>query len=159
MIDSGLGKRRDRRKKAAAAFYGALLFCGIGSTSLLAANLNITKGTGLFTNQINEIAEQSLENLSEGEKELYVFPEWGLMCGFNYLTMNQVDYLTSLEEARIKDYSIRGYQIRVFYFQEENEEQYREALERTGITEPGDRSYSDGRGEPVLYELSSQDGS
>lgn len=149
-------KKPNRIRVFISLLYLIVLFITIGNTNLLSINLKKSQGEGLFTWQINTVAENALENLKKGEKELYVFPEWGMMSGFNYLTMNSVEYITSVDENKIKEYRDRGYTIRIFYFQKNNEEVLKNQLQKVGLFDITEQVYYTGSGNEVIYELFTQ---
>lgn len=81
--------------------------------TLLIQQIKTTGGAGRYSASINFLAEQAKENRANGEKEIYVFPEWGFFCGFNYLTNNQVPLLTHFDIQESISYANQGYVVKI----------------------------------------------
>lgn len=109
-------------------------FMNIANANLLNTNLEITGGNYMFTSRINEMASTALENKKNGLKEVYIFPEWGFLCGFNYLTMNQVHFMTSVDVNELGKYIADGYSFKICSWEKEKIDQYIEALKNSGIS-------------------------
>lgn len=106
---------------------------GTINSNILNTNLKIIGGNGFYTNQINELAQNALTRKKSGEKEIYIFPEWGLLCGFNYLTLNQVPIMTEMDGDRLNELLAEGYNFQLCAWDREMETVYREKLECIGI--------------------------
>lgn len=110
------------------------LLCFLTAAAILGINLfnefqiirkiELTGGVHLFTEQINQLAAEALENEAEGIKEVYVFPEWGFLFGFNYLTVNQIEATSNAEPGHLQPYLEEGYRIVMCYWSKEEKEQY-----------------------------------
>lgn len=83
-----------------------------------------------FTTQINELAYEALEERDQGEDVFYIFPEWGIMSGFNYLTNNQINYSFALDDV---EQSKVGKDVRLCYFNADDTEKYIVAFREHGI--------------------------
>lgn len=129
-----------------------LLLLNVINCNLICTNLEITKGEGMYTNHINEIASNALKNKEMGELEVYVFPESGLGRNFVYLTMNQIT-LRGLNPQNLSGYVEDGYRIRVYYWDYENREDYIAKLKEAGITEFTEEIFLSGTGTETLYSL------
>ena len=148
---------------------GKRLFAvGVSAVGILCISINILNGIlmhrqlssigckGTYTSNINEVAYEAKENKQKGERELYIFPEWGMLSGFEYLTNNQVYCITDYNNAdKIKWYYENGYTLKVCYFDEENENDYRKIFTVTGV-ECELEEKLDNEGEAQLYVLSAQ---
>jgi len=62
-----------------------------------------------------------------------MFPEWGLYCGFNYLTMNQIPVLLEVDKQSLKNYLIEGYTIKLCTWEEQKILEYQKVLKDIGI--------------------------
>lgn len=129
-----------------------LLLLNFVNCNLVCTNLEITKGERLYTNKINEIADEALKNKKDGIREVYVFPESGLGSNFIYLTMNQVK-CRSLNSQVLKDLVDDGYLIKVYFWTYENEEIYAAKMRECGIDNIEEISYLSGTGVKTLYGL------
>lgn len=87
-----------------------------------------TGGNGYYTNQLNKLADEALENLSRGKKEIYVFPEWGFMAGFNYMTNNNVPFSSEASKENFEKLLDEGYDLQILYWNEEDTDKYIEKL-------------------------------
>ena len=85
-----------------------------------------------FSKQINDLAYEALNAYDMGEEEFYIFPEWGIMAGFNYLTNNQINYSLSLENI---DQNRIGRKVKICYFDEDNTEEYLSMLNNYDISD------------------------
>ena len=83
-----------------------------------------------YSDSIRIVSEEALSAAEKDVDELYVFPKWGYMFGFAYLTRNVVPYVTSVDAPYIKECYDKGYAIKVCYFEDNEEEplQYIETL-------------------------------
>ena len=107
----------------------AFLLCLINQTRII-LKLDETSGPFLYTENINLLSAQALENKHQGKKELYVFPEWGFKAGFNFLTMNEVRYYDELDEDILYRHLDEGYVIKLCLWKEyEETEQYLKTAE------------------------------
>ena len=117
------------------------------NTSRVVSKIKDTGGNGLYSSQINVLAEEALKNKNMSRKEAYVFPEWGFFTGFVYLTMNEVPYTTFCHTGEWEKWIEEGYSIRICYWDENNQELYRMMLEECGYKKEEIQEY-------VKYELS-----
>lgn len=107
-----------------------------------------------YSNQINQLAYEANNNRNDNVKELYVFPEGGIVGGFTYLTNNAVCYSLNIENSNeINAYYNSGYTVKVCFFDSENEEKYRENLLESGITNILKSEYKDNAGYNQMYVL------
>lgn len=126
------------------------LWCVINS-NLLQQNLEFTGGKNMYSENINILAENALCEKKAGQNTVYVFPEWGFMCGFNYITMNQIPYMLSVDTNLLEQYLDKGYQFKVCAWDRENIEQYIELLNNAGITDLSLDTVQSREGEIVFY--------
>lgn len=126
------------------------LWCVINS-NLLQQNLEFTGGKNMYSENINILAENALCEKKAGQNTVYVFPEWGFMCGFNYITMNQVPYILSVDTNLLEQYLDKGYQFKVCTWDYENIEHYIELLNNAGITDLSLDIMQSREGEIVFY--------
>lgn len=113
-----------------------------------------TEGTGYYTHQINVMAEEALDNLHAGEREIYVFPEWGFMTGFNYLTNNQVAFSTSADLDSLNQYLSEGYTICMLAWEMNGlESDYKDLLSQTNCGSVEEDTYYYTDGSPAFYKI------
>lgn len=94
-------------------------------------NYLISSGcVGYYTTQINKLAYEALDAHDKGKEEFYIFPEWGIMSGFNYLTNNQINYSLTLDDV---EQSKIGKTVKLCYFDEDNTDKYIEIFDNYGV--------------------------
>ena len=86
--------------------------------------LDKTGGNNLCTEEINNLAEFAKKNYYAGKKELYVFEDWGFMCGFDFLTSNLVAYTTDSSVEYLQAKQKEGYEIIVCCWNVETSNEY-----------------------------------
>ena len=97
-----------------------MILCLVNQTRIT-LKMEETSGQYLYTENINILSARALENKHNGEKELYVFPEWGFKAGFNYLTMNEVSYCDDIDGEMLDKYLNDGYQIRLCLWKDDGD--------------------------------------
>lgn len=140
-------------KKALPLLLGIFFLWSILNCNLLQANLQFTGGKNMYSETINELAENALSEKCEGQKNVYVFPEWGFMCGFNYLTENQVPYTTTVDANMLQEYFDRGYGFKLCVWNHDSLEQYMEQLKSEGMDNLSVDTMQSREGEIVFYIL------
>ena len=110
----------------------AVLCLGVNSVNAMSMHRRLkTVGCeGLYTNQINKVALEAMQNKKEGSREMYVFPEWGMLSGFEYLTNNEIYCIEDYNLDMLKWYYDNSYSLKICYFNSENENKYRSILEK-----------------------------
>lgn len=82
-----------------------------------------------YSTAVNHLSEMAMTEKENGEKQYYVFPEWGISCGFDYLTMNTIGFGNSTDAQTLQWFrDDQGYEIIICYWDQENQEQYRSDL-------------------------------
>ncbi len=94
-----------------------------------------TGGRGYYTSQVNKLAESALEKKREGEKEVYLFPEWGFMSEFDYLTGNKVAFSSDCSAASVSEFLRRGFTVNIVYWDGEKTDEYRMTANENGEKE------------------------
>lgn len=114
-----------------------------------------TGGRGYYTSQVNVLANEALNNKKQGKKEIYIFPEWGFMSEFDYLTMNNIPFSTNCDYDSINNYLNEGYDVNIVYWnrdEESNASDYMKLVDSIGnkhlINE-----YFNYEGDVVFYDL------
>ncbi len=110
-----------------------ILVVSMINSNLLDTNIKIVGGVDKYSSEINQLSKEALEENKMGEKVVYVFPEWGLYCGFNYLTMNQIPVLLEVDKQSLKNYLIEGYTIKLCTWEEQKILEYQKVLKDIGI--------------------------
>lgn len=118
-------------KKVFLAIVGACLLLNVFNLGKTTFQIKAIGGRKYFTNQTTELAKEAKQNLQNGEKEFYIFPEWGFSTSFIYLTGNTVPCSSSskLNQEFLNEKVSEGYSIVVAFWEQENEEQYRDTLQ------------------------------
>lgn len=88
-------------------------------------NLESIGGFGKFSESINILAETAIKNQRIGEKEIYFFPEWGLMGAFCYLTKNEIAFMTDVDANIVNQVLDEGYTVKICSWTAEDMEQYK----------------------------------
>lgn len=144
--------------KLITGIYTVLFVFLIGGNTLnvnaLHQEVNESGCINLYSNQINKLAYDANDRYVRGEKEFYVFPEWGFMCGFSYLTNNRVLYSLDVNDYElINKYYNQGYRIKICYFDGGNLDFYVKCLEESGIKEYHTEEYVNSRGNTYVHLL------
>lgn len=105
----------------------------IVNSNLLNTNVKIVGGNNKYSSAINQLSTEALEHKMAGEKTVYIFPEWGLYSGFNYLTLNQIPVLLSVNTSNLNRYLKDGYTYKLCAWDEGKILEYQKALENVGI--------------------------
>lgn len=137
---------------------GYLLAIGFSALALInrffvVDNILQTGGKGYYTRQINVMAEEAVEHARNGEKEMYIFPEWGFMSGFNYITNNNVAFSTNYDVDSLQGYMNEGYEIVLVYWKAEDTEQYLTKFEELNCSTIEQKQYSQNDGQPAFYKI------
>ena len=134
----------------------AVLCLGVNSVNAMSMHrqLNMVGCEGLYTNQINKVALEAMQNKKEGSREMYVFPEWGMLSGFEYLTNNEIYCIEDYNLDMLKWYYDNSYSLKICYFNSENENKYRSILEKINSKNIKLKEKTDQQGVPQLYVLS-----
>jgi len=153
---SGLPLRFGKMTRWLAAALACLLIgLNVLNTSRVVLKIRETGGTQWYTYQINELSERAFENKERGEKELYVFRDWGFLYGFTYLTRNQVKSIWDWNEETIAGYRNQGYDVIVCAWDEPTRDEAHAFLERIsgGSGEISVENRLEKSGEVAFYEL------
>lgn len=126
-------QKRNWARRLAGICMTGLLVVGIINSNLLDTNMKFIGGVNKYSGGINQISKEALEENKIGEKVVYMFPEWGLYCGFNYLTMNQIPVLLSVDKQSVKNYLKEGYTVKLCTWEEQKILEYQEVLKEIGI--------------------------
>ncbi len=115
-------------------FYGAvMLMLFYNQTAIIYKTRNINGSISsynpYYSNAVQNLAEKAIEEKDMGEKQFYVFPEWGIMCGFDYLTFNGIAFSGDMNPKILKLMSqTNGYDIVVCYWDDQYTESYKSQL-------------------------------
>lgn len=110
--------------------------------------LEQTGGQGKFSDAINRMASDAL---TLPASVIHIFPEWGLMMPFAFLTGNQRTYLTEINPNQIQNFSRKGQPIRVYFFKSEDSSKYLSQLIPLGLHVTGQGSYLQRNELPAFY--------
>ena len=91
--------------------------------------LTETGGVGKASNAINRLAEDAM---SLSPAVVHVFPDWGFMMPFNFLTGNQRRYVLDLSDSTMFQLREQRSPIRVAFWSEADAVKHRKALEAAG---------------------------
>ncbi|MCD6048171.1 MAG: glycosyl transferase family protein [Gammaproteobacteria bacterium] len=90
--------------------------------------LDATGGIYRYSNALNLMAEEAI---GVKDKALYIFPEWGFMTSFDFLTGNRVAYDLNLDK-QAEDALKQGKELRLCFWNIEDFNQYKKALHNIG---------------------------
>lgn len=113
-----------------------LLVSAVDSTRIL-QEIRVTGGNGRFTSQLTQLAYDALENAEQGEKELYLFPDWGFFTGFDYLTRNSIPFQGNLDEEVSGSYFADGGNLVLCCWEKEDVAQYEAFLHKVMGSQTG----------------------
>lgn len=129
----------------------SLLF--LNDRFMILNEIEVTGGNGFYTSQINKLADDALENFEKGEKEIYLFPEWGFMSGFNYITNNHVAFSTNSSSENMKKLMNEGYDVLVVYWNDSDTKTYSDLLNDAGAETIIKYAYVGNEGRADFYKL------
>lgn len=89
-----------------------------------------TGGVGKYSNAINRMADDAL---SMSNRLVYVFPEWGFMMPFAFLTANQRSYEIDVSVDNLKRLAVEGRILRLYYWKIEDTNVYKQRLVAAGF--------------------------
>ena len=122
--------------------WGAVAICFIFGNLQQQRNffqrLEATGGVGKFSNAINRMAEDAL---SSPKEFVHVFPEWGFIMPFAFLTANQRVYDIDMSSAHLQRLANEGKVLRLYYWNSQDGESYREKLITEGFTVTNSGTY------------------
>ncbi len=142
-------QNKNRMRQLVCICVVVILVVSVINSNLLNTNMKLVGGVDKYSSEINQISKEALEDYMMGKKVVYVFPEWGLFCGFNYLTMNQIPVLLKVDKQGLKDYVEEGYTIKLCTWEKEKVLDYQKLLEDIGI------NYPQIRNRKVFFEIHS----
>lgn len=114
--------------------YAVVLFILLFNQTAVAFHTRNTNGSDshyniYYSNALQKLSEDAKRKKKEGKKEYYVFPEWGIMCGFDYLTSNGIGFTGYIDPNALRWLNKDcGYDIIVCYWNEGNEDIYKTEL-------------------------------
>ena len=115
--------------------------------------LEETGGQGKFSDAINHMASDAL---TLPANVIHVFPEWGLMMPFAFLTGNKRVYLTEINAPQIEHLARQEQPIRVFYFKSEDSDNYKSKLTALGLRITDSGAYLQRNKQPAFYWIQAQ---
>lgn len=113
--------------------------------------LQRTGGVGLYSEQLNLLADKAVEHLRSGQAEVYVFPDWGFMMSFNFLTRNSVPYVLEVNEKSIKPIKYENKKAVLCYLKKEDSKKHIEQLQQYGMTILTNTPYYTRNGQIAFY--------
>jgi hypothetical protein len=117
-------------RSVAVVLAAALLVLNVTQQNWVHARLVATGGVGMTTDALSALARTAL---TERERTVWFFPEWGFFMPFAFLTANKVPYENELTTVLLGRHAASGKEIRVAFWKEENQRLYGEMLEQAGI--------------------------
>lgn len=121
-------------KNVERTIYAVVLFILVFNQTTVAFQMRNNNGVDsyynkYYSNAVQKLSENANSNREEGKKEYYIFPEWGILCGFDYLTGNGVDFTGSIDPDALRWLNKDcGYDVIVCYWDEGNENIYKSEL-------------------------------
>ena len=93
-----------------------LIFLNLFNEQKVISQLRDTGGDNFWSSEMTDFANEALLRKEHGFREVYVFREWGFFTSFNYLTMNRVPFVVSINKPLLTSYYKNGYDIVVCYW-------------------------------------------
>lgn len=115
------------------------------------AKLEETGGTGKMPVAINEMASEAL---TQHRNEFYIFPEWGFMMPFAFLTGNQIAYAVDVNELTKNPDKTNFKRVNIPYWDQRDTEKYQAQLTSLGALNTKIKTYMRKDGQPAFYLLS-----
>lgn len=128
-----------------------LLVVNIAQQNRVQGRLVATGGVGMSTDALTALARTAL---TEREHAVWFFPEWGFFMPFAFLTANQVLYENELTVVALKRLVVSGKDVRVAFWQEDQQAIYRGVLEQADIRDIQLHRMYRRDGQVALYVLS-----
>jgi putative flippase GtrA len=134
-------------------FISGLILGNVWQQQHFFQRLEETGGQGKFSDAINHMARDAL---SLPANVIHVFPEWGLMVPFAFLTGNQRVYLTEINALQMEHFARLEKPIRVFYFKSEDGEKYKNQLTALGLRVTNSGAYLQRNQQPAFHWIQVQ---
>ena len=132
-----------------------LIFLNLFNEARIINKIRVTGGENCWASEMTELADEAIDNKDNGVKEVYVFQDWGFFTGFDYLTMNNIPYVTSIDEDNLTQYYNEGNDIVACYWNEDNASTYAEVYENIsgGNGAVTTKKWIDNNGKTEFYEM------
>ena len=141
----GLSARANRRALgivAAVLLLGVAAINGVGQWSTQ-QQLVATGGRKLFSDAINRFAADAVIGRRD---QFVVLPDWGLFMPFQFLTDGQVEHMTDIDTARMRDQLCNGREVAVALINDEIDARFAKLASDLGWPEPTKQPYRDREG-------------
>ncbi|GEM_PF-6440718 len=132
VIQSNFNFNNKYIKRIGIIILGVVVIYNLINQEIFNEYLKKTGGVGYYTNQVNELAYKALEDKVIGSNDVYVFPEWGFMFEFCFLTKNSIPYTTSLDEEYLLQLREKYDKLIFCYWNEDDTEKYEEIAAKLG---------------------------
>ncbi|MCD6048170.1 MAG: glycosyl transferase family protein [Gammaproteobacteria bacterium] len=111
--------------------------------------LNATGGVKKYSNALNLMAEEAI---GAKENALYIFPEWGFMAPFVFLTHNRVAYDLNLDQ-QAKHALEQNKELRLCFWDFKDVNQYEASLQKLGAKNLKTIPYLQRNGDVAFYMI------
>ncbi len=134
------------------AAIAAVVLFGLGSINAVGQwstqqQLVATGGRKLFSDAINRFATDAIV---ERHDQFVVLPDWGLFMPFQFLTDGQVEHMTDIDTARMRDQLCKGREVAVALINDDIDARFTKLASELGWPEPGKQPYRDREGTIVF---------
>lgn len=148
----GLITLTSRVRDRAIAAIAAVVLIGLGSINAVGQwstqqQLVATGGRKLFSDAINRFATDAVV---ERHDQFVVLPDWGLFMPFQFLTDGQVEHMTDIDTARMRDQLCKGREVAVALINDDIDARFTKLASELGWPEPGKQPYRDREGTIVF---------
>ncbi len=116
-------------------FMAVALFAGLFAVNIVQQGrvhdrLVRTGGVGMSTDALTAMSRAAL---TEKDRSVWFFPDWGFFMPFAFLTENRVPYENEFTEHTLGKYAASMRDVRVAFWKKEDEGRHRELLEQAGV--------------------------
>lgn len=115
--------------------------------------LKYTGGRGYYSEQINILSSQAVVDRKNGKNELYIFPEWGFMMGFSFLTENSVPYIIDINVDKMKELKANDRNVVLCFWNPQNQEKYMEIINQAGMNVNDIKFWRERDGNIAFYSI------
>jgi hypothetical protein len=125
-----------------------LVFGNLQQQSVFFERLETTGGTDRFSNAINRMADDAL---SLSPEMVHVFPEWGFMYPFAFLTANQRSFVNDMSPETLRRLANEEKVLRLYHWTADDGNNYSDSLQAAGFEVGASGSYSQRNQEIAFY--------
>jgi len=132
-----------------------LMSLNLFNEAKIISEIRSTGGDRLWASEMTDLANEAMERRDGGAKEVFVFKDWGFFTGFDYLTMNRIPYVVTMDIPLLSRQYSEGRDIIACYWNKADTASYADDLKSIGggnaiVT---GRVWTDRNGRTEFYEM------